>query len=81
MGDGSIEIWDLESGSYFTAQAFVSPPTIDETYVEVPGWLSPIINSSDEELLKEWKTRFREGASEQRMAIFTELSYRGVTVL
>jgi WD40 repeat protein len=79
--DGRFEIWDLVTGNYFAVSAFTDPPSIDVTQVPIPQWLRRIIESSTDDLMAEYRSTWQEGASEKRMAIFTELNFRGVSVL
>jgi hypothetical protein len=79
--DGQIEIWDLDTGRYFTIRAFDTPPTVYESEKQVPDWVREIIEAEGGELLKRYREGWREGAGEKRMAMFTELCYRGINVL
>jgi len=79
-GNAQIDIWDLATGRYFKVSNAASPPTVQQTIVEVPAWLSTIFETSTDDLLAEHDAMWEDGASEKRMAIFTELNFRGVRV-
>jgi hypothetical protein len=79
-GNAQIDVWDLATGRYFKISNATTPPTVDQTIVEVPGWLSTIFETSSDDLLAEHAATWEDGASEKRMAIFTELNYRGVRI-
>jgi hypothetical protein len=79
-GNGQIDIWDLATGRYFKTSNATTPPTVQQQVVEVPEWVQTIIQSPSDDLLAEHDATWEDGASEKRMAIFTELTYRGVSV-
>jgi hypothetical protein len=79
--EGRFEVWDLATGNHFTVSAFANPPSIDIAQVPVPQWIKRIIEAETDDLLTEYRSTWRDRAAEQRMAIFTELNFRGVSVL
>ncbi|MGA2887704.1 MAG: hypothetical protein ABSE51_06595 [Terracidiphilus sp.] len=79
--NGQIDIWDLTTGRYFTVSALDSPPTFNESAVKAPEWVEQIVQTPDNDLLNQYRAAWREGAGEKRMAMFTELCYRGISVL
>jgi hypothetical protein len=78
---GQLEIWDLETGRYFTVRLVPQPATIDEVLRDVPEWLKGIFNTPNDALLTEYQATWEDGAGDRRMTIFAELIYRGVKVL
>jgi hypothetical protein len=78
--NGQLEIWDLESGRYFTISILPQPATIDETHREVPEWLRGVFATPTDDLLSEWHATWEDGAGDRRMTLFGELTYRGVKI-
>jgi hypothetical protein len=79
-GNGLAEVWDLATGRYFKLSNATNPPTFEQSIVPVPGWLSTIFETPTKDLLAEYAATWEDGAGERRMAIFTELNYRGERV-
>lgn len=80
--DGSqIDIWDLATGRYIMMKPMDSPIRMSERTMSVPQWVNEIIQTPTDELLKQYNSSLSEGDGERRITMFTELCYRGVSVL
>jgi len=73
----TLEIWDLMTGNYFTTSLSL-PSTIKRSNVAIPEWVRQLIAKPTDELLHEWSANWEDGADERRMAIHTELNFRGL---
>lgn len=73
-----LMFWDLNSGQAYTVN-FGQPPTV-RPFV-VPEAVRAIIGMTDEQLKKQWSDSWMDGWSEDRETIFTELTFRGISIL
>ena len=78
--NGLVDVWDLATGRYFKPSNTTTPPTLGQSIVPVPEWLSMIFETSTDDLLTEYAATWEDGTGERRWAIFTELNYRDVRI-
>jgi len=77
--DSGIVIWDFASGNRYTVTH--GDPNPSKAPVEIPKTIKHIISSTVDELKKRYSESWEDGWSDEREAIFTELTYRGINTL
>lgn len=78
LAESGIIIWDLTAGTRYTIQN--GNPTPGLASFQIPHNVQVIISESDDELRKRWAESWQDGWSDERETIFTELTYRGLSV-
>jgi hypothetical protein len=76
--DGVI-IWDLATQMQYTVVQGRSVPLV--AHFQLPQYVNDIISANDDQLKKRWAESWRDGWSEERETIFTELTFRGISML
>jgi hypothetical protein len=66
--------WDWSTGIEY----IVNPPNVHKSGFDVPAWVTEILKATDDVLKQRWKNG--EGWTDERSAIFSELTCRGVRV-
>jgi hypothetical protein len=61
-GNAQIDIWDLGTGRYFKISNATSPPTVQQTMVEVPECVQTIVQTPSDDLLAEHEATWEDGA-------------------
>ena len=79
MTDAGVIIWDLETETQFIIAFGATSPTA--VPFQLSQQIKAIIEAQDDQLKKRWSESWRDGWSEERETIFTELTFRGISVL
>jgi len=74
-----VVIWDLTTGNEYTVAQGDPNPAVGR--FTVPQKIKDIIGATDDVLKKRLSESWRDGWSDERETIFTELTYRGISVL
>jgi hypothetical protein len=74
-----IVIWDLSDGHEYTVRHGDPNPSVGQ--FTLPQNIKTIIEAADDALKKRLSESWMDGWSDERETIFTELTYRGISVL
>jgi hypothetical protein len=77
--DDRIVIWDFSTGNKYDVNG--GDPNPSKTRFEIPPYIKHILSSSDDELKKRYSESSNDGLSEEREALFMELTHRGINTL
>lgn len=77
--ESGIVIWDLKTGTCYTIQHGNLAPSV--AILKIPQNVQTVILKSDNQLNERWTVSRQYGWSDERETIFTELTYRGTSVL
>jgi hypothetical protein len=76
---GGVVISDIGAATQYTITQGNTRPSVAR--FEVPGYVVEIISATDDQLKRRWSETWLDGWSDERETIFTELTYRGVSML
>jgi hypothetical protein len=74
-----VVIWDLATETQYTVTHGDPKPLV--AGFQVPQNIKDIISASDDQLKKRWSESRQDGWSGERETIFTELTYRDISML
>ncbi len=74
-----VVIWDLATETQYTVTYGDPNPSVARS--QVPQNIKDIISASDDQLKKRWSESRQDGWSGERETIFTELTYRDISML
>jgi len=79
LTDNGIVIWDLATGTRYTVTQGDPNPSVAR--FQLPQNIKDIISATDDQLKKRWSESWQDGWTDERETIFTELTYRGISML
>jgi hypothetical protein len=74
-----VVIWDLATETRYTVTH--GDPNPNVARFRLPQNIKNVISTSDDQLKKRWSESWQDGWSDERETIFTELTYRGISML
>jgi len=79
LTESGVVVWDLQTETKYVVT--VGKPIADVSHFQLPQNIRNIITEKDDQLKARWSESWMDGWSDERETIFTELTYRGVSVL
>jgi len=74
-----VTVWDIATGTAHTVHAITGTVTTEK--FQVPRQVKEIIDATDTELQRRWSENWEQAWSDLRQTIFTELNFRGISVV